>query len=51
MLDFLNKKKKADYGDDLVETKLVDVGLDYAEFSVASDHRFVPLNLLILTVE
>jgi hypothetical protein len=31
--------------------KLIDVGMDFAEFSVANGYRFVPLNLLVLDVE
>jgi len=36
---------------DVGKAKLIDVGTDFAEFSVANGFRFVPLNLLVLDVE
>lgn len=46
-LHFVIKKAAADFGN----AKLVDVGTNYAEFSVESGYRFVPLSSLILDVE
>lgn len=36
---------------DVGKAKLIDTGIDYAEFSVANRYRFIPLNLLVLDVE
>jgi len=44
---FIIKKPTSDSGD----AKLIDVGIDYAEFAVGNRIRIVPLNLLILDVE
>ncbi len=44
---FVIKKSSPDFG----AAKLVDVGVDYAEFAVGKGHRFVPLSLLVLDVE
>ncbi|MDZ7289794.1 MAG: hypothetical protein ONB44_06800 [candidate division KSB1 bacterium] len=44
---FVIKKSSANDG----AAKLVDVGMDYAEFAVGNGFRFVPLNLLTLEVE
>jgi hypothetical protein len=46
-LHFVIKKAAADFGN----AKLVDVGTDYAEFSVANERRLVPLGLLVVEVE
>ena len=44
---FVVKKSSPDWG----EVRLVDVGVDYAEFAVENGFRFVPLNLLVLEIE
>lgn len=44
---FVLKKSTPDFGN----TKLVDVGTDYAEFTIESGYRIVPLSLLVLVVE
>jgi len=37
--------------DDNGNDKLVDVGTDYAEFSVKYRHTLVPLNLLVVRID
>jgi len=44
---FVIKKSSPDWG----EVRLVDVGVDYAEFAVGNGFRFVPLNLLVFEAE